>query len=93
MIANGWKTSKQIREDYDLNPNQFKVLRDECLNSTYAKAIIIVASKTYVVDEDLWQEFLISKDQRMVKAESDDMHCVSDADLRDRPYKVIASHA
>lgn len=71
MIANGWKTSKQIKEDYDLSPSQFKALRDECLTSTYGKAIIIVAGKTYIVDENLWQEFLISKSRQNMANEDE----------------------
>lgn len=58
MLANGWKTAKEIMEDYELTGSEFFTLKTECMGSdSYYDAIIEVGNKTYVV-EDIWQEFL-----------------------------------
>lgn len=67
MIANGWKTAKQIQADYQISKSNFYRLKDKCLASSFNDALVLVGDKTYVV-ENRWQDFLMYLSQKQ-KAE------------------------
>ena len=59
MMANGWKTPKQIQEDYCLADKTWSTWRKKCEASPYRDAIVRVSARSTFIIEPLWQKFLI----------------------------------
>lgn len=59
MMANGWKTPKQIQEDYGITDKTWSTWRQKCEASPYRDAIVRVSTRSTFVVEPLWQKFLI----------------------------------
>lgn len=66
MMMNGWKTAKEIIDDYQLAGKDFSKLADECAKSSkYKDAVVMMHGSTgriyvYVVEQK-WQQFLLAK--------------------------------
>lgn len=59
MMANGWKSKKQIMRDYGYSEAVFSDRMRECLDSPYSNAIVSDKSKYGIVIEPIYQKFLI----------------------------------
>lgn len=59
MMANGWKTPRQIQEDYHIADKTFYAWKDACIASPYRDAIVRPTGRNMFIVEPLWQEFLI----------------------------------
>lgn len=73
MMANGWKTPKQIQEDYQIADKTWATWRSQCEASPYRDAIIRVSARSTFVVESKWQKFLMWRAQKF-KEEHLDPH-------------------
>lgn len=64
-MANGWKTKKQIMDDYGYSEGTFGDRMRECLESPYSNAIVSDGSKYGIVIEPIYQKFLIWRTSQM----------------------------
>ncbi|MDE6492787.1 MAG: hypothetical protein K2L37_06545 [Lactobacillus sp.] len=58
MMANGWKTPKQIQEDYDISQGTFYDWKQKCESTQFQDAIIRPTGKNTFVVEQRWQDYL-----------------------------------
>ena len=64
MMANGWKTPKQIQEDYGISQGTFYDWKQKCESSQFKDAIIRPTGKNTFIVEQRWQEFLIWRSEK-----------------------------
>lgn len=71
MMANGWKTPKQIQMDYGLSDKNWSKWRQKCEASPYRDAIVRVSKRSTFVIEDRWQKFLKWRSEEFYKEHLD----------------------
>lgn len=71
MMANGWKTPKEIQKDYCISDKSWSRWCQQCEASPYRDAIVRVSQRSTFVIESKWQEFLIWQSQKFQKKHLD----------------------
>ncbi len=59
-MANGWKTPKQIQEDYGISQGTFYYLKKKCESSDFKDAIIHSTDKNIFIVEQRWEDYMKS---------------------------------
>jgi len=67
MMANGWKTPKQIQQDYGISQGTFYDWKQKCESSQFKAAIVRPTGKNTFIVEQRWQEFLIWRSEEHEK--------------------------